>query len=127
MRDLSPLAKNSVTATSQAAGNMTSSPDNAMTAPGSQPVDPLPPTADQDDPDIAMPRPIPVSWTGKPPPRASPGWHPPAPSWTATDEPDVIRIAPPEQPEPQPPSQETAVAHGQAINASPPGRSGNIA
>ena len=127
MRDLSPLAKDSVTATSQAAGNMTSSASNAMTAPGSQPVNPLPPATDQDDPDIAVPRPIPVSWTGKPPPRASPSWHPPAPRWAPAGSADVARVPPPEQPEPQPPSHEAAVSHGQAIANSPPGRSGNIA
>ena len=52
MIDLSHLAANSITATSQAAGNMVSSSDQAMTAPGSQPVDPLPDRAKQGDPDL---------------------------------------------------------------------------
>ena len=52
MQDLSHLAANSVTATSQAAGNMVSSNDQAMTAPGSRPVDPLPDRTKQGEPDL---------------------------------------------------------------------------
>lgn len=56
MQDLSHLCNpdpiSSLTPTSMAAGNMESSNANAMTAPGSPPVDPLPPAAEQDDPDI---------------------------------------------------------------------------
>jgi hypothetical protein len=62
--------------TSQAAGNMTASNEQAMTAPGSQPVDPLPPAKDQGDPTVQVPAakppvvakhgdgytPSPVSW-----------------------------------------------------------------
>jgi len=52
VQDLSALAKNSITVTSQAGGNMQSSNENAMTAPGSRPVDPLPERTDQGDPTL---------------------------------------------------------------------------
>jgi len=55
VQDLSHLAENSLTATSQGAGNMMSSNATAMTAPGSQPVTPLPPTRDQDTPNLTEP------------------------------------------------------------------------
>ena len=45
---LKPLA-----VTSQAAGNMMSGRPAAMSAPGSQPVDPLPPAKDQGDPNLS--------------------------------------------------------------------------
>lgn len=98
LQDLSHLAVNSITATSQAAGNMTSSNRQAMTAPGSQPVDPLPPTMDQDDPNLTMSPEIPVGTSGKP----EPGNGPPAaprPAWGKTTTPDVEREPAPEPPE----------------------------
>jgi hypothetical protein len=49
---LRPDPVSALVPTSQAAGNMTSSNANARTAPGSVPVDPLPPAAEQDDPDV---------------------------------------------------------------------------
>jgi hypothetical protein len=56
MQDLSKmLTTDPVTAlapTSQAGGNMMSSNRLAMTAPGSEPVDPLPPAQDQGDPKV---------------------------------------------------------------------------
>jgi hypothetical protein len=56
MQDLSSaLTTDPVTAlapTSQAGGNMMSSSRQAMTAPGSPPVDPLPPSKDQGDPKV---------------------------------------------------------------------------
>jgi hypothetical protein len=53
MRDLSHLAADSMWVTSQSAGNMTSSNEQALTAPGSRPVDPLP--ADMGDPKVDVP------------------------------------------------------------------------
>jgi len=65
VQDLSHLAENSLTATSQGAGNMMSSNATAMTAPGSQPVTPLPPTRDQEPPDVTrIPAPVPPEPTG---------------------------------------------------------------
>jgi hypothetical protein len=52
MDDLSRLAVNSITASSMAAGNMTSSNATAMTAPGTEPVDPLPDREQQGDPHL---------------------------------------------------------------------------
>ena len=60
MQDLSNLAANSLTVTSQAGGNMMSSNAQAMTAPGSRPVDPLPDRDRQDDPNLDMGPPRPV-------------------------------------------------------------------
>jgi hypothetical protein len=48
MEDISARAEDSLTISSMAAGNMTSTSDGAMTAPGSRPVDPLP--GERDDP-----------------------------------------------------------------------------
>lgn len=78
MQDLSGEARFGPWVTSQAAGNMVSSNERAMTAPGSQPVDPLPDRAHQGDPEVevgaAQPvgtpasrsaaeyRPVPVMW-----------------------------------------------------------------
>lgn len=73
MRDLSDLAVNSITATSQAAGNMTSSNATAMTAPGTEPVDPLPDRDHQGDPHltpIGHSRSVLVGGAGN----AGPGW-----------------------------------------------------
>ena len=98
VRDLSALAGNSMTATSQAAGNMTSSNETAMTAPGSQPVTPLPPAQDQDTPNKMSPR-IPPSFTGKPDPTHGGTWNPGRPAWTKTETPDVTRLPAPRPPE----------------------------
>ena len=54
MQDLSHLATNSLTVSSMAAGNMVSSNEQAMTAPGSRPVDPLPGREDQGGPNPGM-------------------------------------------------------------------------
>jgi len=102
VRDLSALAENSITATSQSAGNMTSSNETAMTAPGSQPVTPLPPAQDQDTPSIEMSPQIPPGTSGKP--QASrqagaPGQ--PRPAWRRTAVPDVTRAPAPRPPEVQ--------------------------
>lgn len=84
MQDLSHLADGSLTVTSQAGGNMMSGRNKAMSAPGSQPVDPLPPAKEQGDPVLDEPskqtRP---GDDGKP--RAKAGdYRPPAPAWKNT-------------------------------------------
>lgn len=53
MEDLSHLAADSMWPTSQAAGNMMSGRPAAMSAPGTPPVDPLPPSSDQGDPHVS--------------------------------------------------------------------------
>jgi hypothetical protein len=91
MQDLSQLAQDSMWPTSQAAGNMTSSNDQAMTAPGSLPVTPLPDRQHQDDPNVSMSGPpVPVCYSGKPQARAgaSPARRA---AWTKTTTPDVER------------------------------------
>jgi len=93
-QDLSamPLAKSSMWPSSQAAGNMTSSNAQAMTAPGSDPVDPLPDRAEQGDPSVTVGKAIPPGTDGKP--QAS-GQAGPAPrrraAWGRTTTPDVLR------------------------------------
>jgi hypothetical protein len=110
MRDLSPLAKDSMTATSQAAGNMTSSPAQAMTAPGSEPVDPLPPTEELDNPNLEMTAPIPPGTSGKPQASRQAGpWNPPRPAWKPAEAPDVVR-----DPAPVPPPGKGHIAPGTA-------------
>lgn len=97
MQDLSHLLPadpvTALTPTSQAAGNMMSSNEPAMTAPGGLPVDPLPPSKDQGSVriDVAGPQ-IPPGTSGKP--QASkqagePGYARPA--WKATTIPDPVR------------------------------------
>ena len=90
MQDLSHLAKDSIWPTSQAAGNMMSDRAAAMSAPGSQPVDPLPPAKDQGEPAVDVPAtPIRPGTDGKP--KAATGYHAPAPAWSKTSTPDVVR------------------------------------
>jgi hypothetical protein len=61
-----------------------------MSAPGSQPVDPLPPAKDQGDPELDYSGPqIPPGTSGKP--KASTTYSPPPPAWGKTTTPDVIR------------------------------------
>ncbi len=58
MQDLSNLARNGPWVTSQAGGNMMSSNEQAMTAPGSDPADPLPDRTKQGDPTVdVVPKP----------------------------------------------------------------------
>lgn len=80
MQDLSHLAENSMWPTSQAGGNMTSSNEQAMTAPGSQPVDKLVDRAVQSDPNVETSKEIPVGSDGKPQPGKT--WSPGHPSWS---------------------------------------------
>jgi hypothetical protein len=54
MQDLSAMAKNGPWVTSQAGGNMMSSNEQAMTAPGSPPADPLPDREHQGDPAVTV-------------------------------------------------------------------------
>ena len=89
MQDLSHLAKDSIWPTSQEAGNMMSGRDAAMSAPGSQPVTPLPPAKDQGEPTVEVPAAIRPGTDGKPQPRT--GYHPGPPAWGRTTIPEVIR------------------------------------
>jgi hypothetical protein len=82
MQDLSNLAKNGPWITSQAGGNMMSSTEQAMTAPGSHPADPLPDRDEQGDPKVSYSGPqLPV---GTPPPRIGHSYSPSALSWKET-------------------------------------------
>jgi len=87
VKDLSSLAENSMWPTSQAAGNMMSGRKAAMSAPGSQPVDPLPPAKDQGEPDVENspgPR-IQPGDDGKPEARTTAGKPSlPEPAWKTT-------------------------------------------
>jgi hypothetical protein len=80
MKDLSQMARNGPWITSQAGGNMTSSTAGAMTAQGSQPVDPLPDRSKQGDPELAMSDTVPV---GGPPNRITETYVASAIVWTA--------------------------------------------
>jgi hypothetical protein len=87
MQDLSStLPGDPITAlvgVSMAGGNMMSDNKLAMTAPGSQPVDPLPPAKEQSDPKITASSGPPVTKGGKdarPPTTYSPG----RPAWVKT-------------------------------------------
>lgn len=94
IKDVSGLAAKSLAVTSQAGGNMMSSNHLAMTAPGSEPVDPLPDRREQGDPEITMSGPeIPVGTSGKPQARGSGSQVPAAPAWKKTTVPDVVREA----------------------------------
>lgn len=92
--DLSSLAENSAWPTSQAAGNMTSSARNAMTAPGSPPVDPVPDRTEQSDPSVALGTPMPTGTSGKPQARGQSSYTPGPVAWKATTVPQVIRSEP---------------------------------
>lgn len=90
MKDLSGLLPGDpITAlvpTSQAGGNMMSDNKLAHSAPGSQPVDPLPPAKEQADPKVSASNSTPIKPgdDGKPPARtgrARGGLSLPVPSW----------------------------------------------
>ncbi len=95
MEDLSRLAEGSMWPTSQAAGNMMSGRQRAMSAPGSAPTDPLPPEKDQGEPAVEVPDPVAPGSNGKPRVRAVSGnWRPPAPGWSAaTTGPGAVRAS----------------------------------
>ena len=89
MEDLSALAQDSMWVTSQAGGNMQSGRPAAMSAPGSPPVDPLPPANAQGDPHVVMAGPQrPPGEDGKP----QPGTYAPNPvRWGPAGSPGVSR------------------------------------
>lgn len=96
MQDLSSLLPGDpvtvLAPVSMAGGNMMSDNQLAMTAPGSPPVDPLPPAKEQADPRITVSNSTPIRPGGDGKPKARNGWSPPgAPAWTRTTDPDVIR------------------------------------
>lgn len=91
-QDLSSLALNSLWPTSQAAGNMTSDAKEAMTAPGSEPVDPLPDRDHQGDPTVKLGAKTPPGTDGKPQASGQSGGPSyPEPSWKPTTKPQVVR------------------------------------
>jgi hypothetical protein len=78
VEDLSSLAKDSMWITSQAAGNMMSSNEKAMAAPGSRPVDPLPDRDNQVDPTVDVPKQTQPGDDGKTQAKGE-DWSPPGP------------------------------------------------
>ena len=81
MRDLSALARDSLAVSAMEGGNMVHSNSGAMTAPGSQPVTPVPKTEAQVDPALDVGAPRPVGDTGRGQPGKS--YTPTAPAWKA--------------------------------------------
>jgi len=93
MQDLSNMARSSMWPTSQEGGNMQATSSEAMTAPGSQPVDKLVDRAVQMDPAVEMGKAIPVGTDGKPQARGQAWVRPGEPAWGRTTTPDVVRKA----------------------------------
>lgn len=81
MRDLSSLARDSMWPTSQEGGNMVHDNSPAMTAPGSEPVTPVPKAEAQPDPTVPVPAARPVGDTGRGQPGK--GYTPSAMAWKA--------------------------------------------
>jgi hypothetical protein len=84
VRDLSPLARNALTVTSQDGGNMVHDNSPAQTAPGSAPVTPLPAADHMPDPnlDVGAERPV-----GTPAARRPHGsYSPSSASWKTVSE-----------------------------------------
>lgn len=81
MQDLSHLAANGPWVTSQAGGNMVSSNDQAMTGPGSEPVDPLPDREHQGEPKVTFTQSVPL---GTIPGRGPEPFHPTSVTWKDT-------------------------------------------
>lgn len=94
--DLSGMAKDSIWPSSQAAGNMTSSSREAMAAPGSAPVDPVPDRNKQGDPTIALGPLMATGTSGKPQAsgQASTTQTTRRARWGATTVPKVVRGKP---------------------------------
>lgn len=90
-KDISEYAEDSIWPTSQAAGNMQSSTRLAMSAPGSDPVDPLPDRAEQGDPTIDLGAKMPPGEDGKPQASGQASYTPARDRWTRTTVPDVVR------------------------------------
>lgn len=93
VRDLSHLAKNSMWPSSQAGGNMVSDNDEAMTAPGSQPVDKLTDRDVQSDPTVEVGPAQAPGDDGKPQARTQSWAKPGEPKWGPVTVPDVVRKA----------------------------------
>lgn len=95
MQDLSDLAKNSMWPTSQAGGNMLASSEEAMTAPGSAPVDNLDDHLSEVHENPAVENsnasPIPPATDGKPQASRQQGFTPGRPAWGGTTVPEVVR------------------------------------
>jgi len=83
MQDLSglPLAKTALWTSSMSGGNTISSNANAMSAPGSVPVDPMPNAKDVADPAVGPMQDVPV---GSPPRHISESYTPSPVSWKET-------------------------------------------
>jgi hypothetical protein len=92
VQDLSHLAADSMWPTSQEGGNMMSGRPGAMSAPGSQPVTPLPPAKDQGTPHVDLGPEQEPGDDGKPKARTTAGKPDlPAPAWKPANPPDVVR------------------------------------
>jgi hypothetical protein len=94
VKDLSPLADDSMWSSSMAGGNMTSSNRLAMTAPGSPPVDPVQPAAKQDDPTVKLGAQMTVGTSGKPQASEQSPYTPNAVRWGPVTVPKVVRGKP---------------------------------
>jgi hypothetical protein len=94
MQDLSRLAKDSLTISSMAGGNMSSSNREAMTAPGSPPVDPVQPAAKQGDPTVKLGAQMPAGTSGKPQASGQASYAPEPVKWGPVTVPQVIRAKP---------------------------------
>jgi hypothetical protein len=95
VQDLSKLAKNSIWPTSQAGGNRMSTNDEALTALGTEPVDPALQKSQQANPHVGVTATLPIGTSGKPQASGQAGsWKPSAPVWGPTTVPDVIRKVP---------------------------------
>ena len=83
MQDLSglPLAKTALWVSSMSGGNTTSSNANAMSAPGSVPVDPMPAAKDAADPAVGPMEDVPV---GSPPRHIGDSYTPSPVTWKGT-------------------------------------------
>lgn len=79
--------------TSQAGGNMMSDNKLAGTAPGSPPVDPLPPAREQNDPKVTASNATPLQPgdDGKPDASKMTGYTPARPAWRPASPPQTVR------------------------------------
>jgi hypothetical protein len=94
VEDLSKLAKDSITVSSMAGGNMSSSNRLAMTAPGSPPVDPLIDRAKQGNPTVKLGAQMKTGTSGKPQASGQTSYTPSPARWGPTTVPQVIRAEP---------------------------------
>lgn len=93
-QDLSELASGSLAVSSMAGGNMSSTNRPAMTAPGSPPVDPLPPADEQGDPAIRLGARSAPGTDGKPQASEHTSYTPAPVRWGRTMKPGVVRAKP---------------------------------